>query len=126
MLLDRFIMNSDFDGQKEEAELDIQFTIPSFTLPTQYPYKYQDFEAPEGSFFTNCIITDSVYPGINFVGSMAGMVKNNIAYEISVYRSDATHYRIWVAHSRDSGSSTVTVPEHTVRARLKFYVASKD
>lgn len=125
MLLDRFIMNSDFDGQKEADSLDIQFTIPSFTLPAQIPYKYSDFDAPQGSFFANCVINDTVFDGINFVGSSVGFEKDNVHYNVSVYRLNDTKYRIWVAHSRVSGS-TATVPTHTVRARLKFYTATKD
>lgn len=125
MLLDRFIMNSDFDGQKEADSLDIQFTVPSFNLPAQTPYKYADFDAPEGSFFANCVINDTVYDGVNLVGSHCDYVKNNILYNVSVYRLNATKYRIWIAHSL-SGASSATVPTHTIRARLKFYVASKN
>lgn len=125
MLLDRFIMNSDFDGQKEADSIDIQFTIPGFNLPAQVPYKYADFTAPKGSFFANCVINDTVYEGVNFVGSYVGFVKNNVLFNVSVYRLNDTKYRIWVAHSRD-GVSSATVPTHTVRARLKFYTATKD
>lgn len=125
MLLDRFIMNSDFDGQKEADSLDIQFTVPSFSLPGQTPYRYADFDAPEGSFFANCVINDTLYDGVNLVGSHCGYIKNNIVYNVSVYRLNATKYRIWVACGLD-GISSATVPSHTVRARLKFYVASKN
>ena len=125
MLLDRFMMSSDHDGQKEAESLDIQFTITSFNLPNQTPYKYQDFAAPEGSYFSNVVVSDSVTGDRIFYGSHVQFLMGNIWYNVSVYRSDAKHYRIWVAHSLKSGVSSATVPAHTVRARLKFYVASK-
>lgn len=124
MLLDRFMMSSDHDGQKEAESLDIQFTITSFNLPAQTPYKYQDFTAPKGSFFANCVITDTVAGDNVFVGDHVMAKVGNVMYNISVYRSGEDKYRIWVAHSL-SGASSATVPTHTVRARLKFYVASK-
>lgn len=125
MLLDRFIMSSDHDGQKEAEDLDIQFTITSFNLPAQTPYKYQDFTAPKGSYFANVVISDSVTGDRIFYGSQVQFLVGNVWYNVSVYRSGESKYRIWVAHSRKSGVSTATVPTHTVRARLKFYVASK-
>lgn len=125
MLLDRFIMSSDHDGQKEAEDLDIQFTITSFNLPAQTPYKYQDFAAPKGSYFANVVISDSVTGDRIFYGSHVQFLVGNVWYNVSVYRSGETKYRIWVAHSRKSGVSSATVPTHTVRARLKFYVASK-
>ena len=125
MLLDRFIMSSDHDGQKEAEDLDIQFTITSFNLPAQTPYKYQDFAAPKGSYFANVVISDSVTGDRTFYGSHVQFLVGNVWYNVSVYRSGEDKYRIWVAHSRKSGVSSATVPTHTVRARLKFYVASK-
>lgn len=125
MLLDRFMMSSDHDGQKEAESLDIQFTITSFNLPAQTPYKHQDFTAPKGSFFANCVISDTVTGDRIFYGNHVQFLVGNVWYNVSVYRSAADKYRIWVAHSRKSGVSSATVPTHTVRARLKFYVASK-
>lgn len=125
MLLDRFMMSSDHDGQKEAESLDIQFTVTSFNLPAQNPIRYQDFAAPKGSYFANIVLTDSLLPGKVFPAPSARFISGNVRFGMFVFRIDETHYRIWTVHSLKSGVSSATVPSHTVRARLKFYVASK-
>lgn len=128
MQLNQFMLNTDYDGQKEAEELKLVFAVPPVSLPgTIYdpPYKYQDFTAPEGEFFAITSIEDSGVPGKIFVGDRA-LIKfdnYNYGYNISVHRSAANKYRIWCV---TSGSSGITVPSHTITVRIKFYVASKD
>lgn len=126
MRLNNFIIDSDFDGQKQVGSLEMEFTVPSFNWPTtDTPYKYKEFDAPEGSFFSTCTLSDSIEPGKTFSCERILITKNNINYNISVNRSGVSKYRIWCAASY-SGSGSTTIPSHTIKAKVRFYVASKD
>lgn len=125
MLLDRFIMSSDHDGQKEAEDVEFQFTVASFELPAQNPFRYKDFEVPKGSYFTNIVLSDSLIPNKTFVAPSVRFGYGNVQIGLFVFRIDETHYRLWIINQLKSGVSSATVPAHTPRARLKFYVASK-
>ena len=125
MLLDRFIMSSDHDGQKEAGELDMQLTVTSFGVPAQNPFRYKDFEVPEGSYFTNAVLSDSLIPNKFFPTLGLTFISGNVLIRIFVFRIDKTHYRLYSVHQPKSGVSSATVPAHTIRARLKLYIASK-
>lgn len=126
MQINQFLLNTDYDGQKEAESLEMVFAVPAISLPAPIydpPYKYQDFTAPDGAFFTTATISDSGLPGKTFVGDSASINFSNYRYNISIHRSATNKYRIWCAANGNNG---VTVPAHTITARVKFYVASKD
>lgn len=129
MKINRFIMNSNFDGQKEIADFNIKIELPSFTLSWSDPFKsfVADVEAPQGQFFANVSLTNTLIPGLSIPNghvSINRMESNGYTFSVTVYRIDSTHYRLYIAATKASAYENVTIPETVTMAKVRLYAAS--
>lgn len=129
MKLNRFMMNSDFDSQKEQSVISFQQTIQQFTLAPREAKWFDTYAAaPSGSFFTNTSITSTFIPNISVPDSSVSIYKDDISgyiVGISVVRSDQTHYKMRVVFTNQLDTQN-TIPTNTENAKVRFYVASAD
>lgn len=127
MRLGVMIMDSDFDGQKEAAELNLTLYIPPFTSSPSGNTFSTDVAAPSGAFFVNSSIASSIIPN---------KVATSNIYDISIYepnmyrvrtrlfKKDSTHFTM-VADVL-AGGQQIQIPEMTFKAKVRLYVATQD
>ena len=119
-------MNSDYDGQKETDSIFIELPITTFSIgPRSAKWFTADVVAPQGSFFTNVSITNSIIPGISIPNSNVSIQKTNYSIGAYAHRLDSTHYRLWVTYSNLT-QNEITIPDNTTTAKVRFYVSSND
>lgn len=131
MKLNRFIMNSDFDGQKEVADVSTSITTPAMTITYQEgPHTFtKTVEVPSGEYFSNITSTVSILPGKTIPGGSYTITRSdNIGYYYiaTIGRQDNTHFiisvRIWRLQNAQGYESSV--PSITNNIRIRLYAAS--
>jgi hypothetical protein len=128
MLLDRFIINSDFDSQKVQNVVELQLPIALFNLAANATRSFNTTVViPEGQFFENVFITNPEIVGnYTLMGGNPSYQKNN-QYDVyfDAARSDATHYKLTVTFINQT-SSQITIPTSTTTCRVHLLVAANN
>lgn len=126
MLLDRFIINSDYDSQKEQNVVELSLPIAEFNLAANAQRTFNTTVLiAEGQFFENVFITNQVILG-NYTMIGGNPVYSGSQYRVyfDAHRSDATHYVLEVGFINVS-NSRITIPTNTTKARVHLLVAAK-
>lgn len=127
MLLDRFIINTDYDSQKIQKTLDLSIIVAEFNLAGNAQREFNTtVTIDQGQYFENIFISNQEIVGnYTLVGSSPVYNKSG-AYRVlfDAYRSDATHYKLTVSFINLTGD-TIVIPTNTTKARVHLLVASK-
>jgi len=122
MLLDRFLLNTDYDTQKEATSITLELQIPEFKINSgQEKYYETTTQIAPGVYFENINIETTLYPDYNFFGT-AAITTSSYAMQVMVYRSDATHFKMRI---RFYGRNTTTIPTSTTKAAVHLFVATQ-
>ena len=127
MLLDRFIINTDYDSQKIQKTLDLSIIVAEFNLAGNTQREFNTtVTIDQGQYFENIFISNQEIVGdYTLVGSSPVYNKSG-SYRVlfDAYRSDATHYKLTVSFINLTGD-TIVIPTNTTKARVHLLVASK-
>lgn len=127
MRLGTMIMNSDFDGQKEAAELDFNLYIPPFVSSPSGNTFSADVTAPAGAFFVNTSIVSSIIPDKVATSNILDItIREPNIYRVRtrVFKKDSTHYTL--VSDVLAGGQQIQIPEMTFKAKVRLYVATQD
>lgn len=131
MKVNAFILNSDFDGQKEYADITLSLDIAAHKTPGgDIDDKYTATAlAPSGEFFVNATTECNLIPGQPAPGEFfdidGGSAELGTTYRLIVYirRKDNTHYALTAQFL--TGGEKTNVPRVVLKSRVRLYVASK-
>ena len=126
MLLDRFIINTDYDSQKVSSVLELSLPIAEFNIEAHRTRLFDTtVSVDEGEYFENIFITNKELTGnYTMVGSNPVVRKNQCDIYFKVYRSDKTHYKLEVTFTNQS-NNTITIPTSTTKVKVHLLVAAK-
>jgi hypothetical protein len=126
MLLDRFILNTDYDSQKEVKMLELTLPVAEFNLEAQNTREFTvSATVDEGVYFENVFITNPEIAGsYTLVGGDPYVWKQNYHVAFEVYRSDSTHYTLQIVYINPT-NATVTIPTNHTKAKVHLLVAAK-
>lgn len=126
MLLNRFMLTTDYDTQKEKKVVDIVASSPSITIPGTSPGRLINFEIDASTesevTFDNIMIVSSLFD-YAFSGDYAIYDDGEIEYQFLVTKPTTTNYHFWVRVFNYSGRS-VTLPAFTITARVHQFIPS--
>lgn len=128
MLLDRFIINSDYDSQKMVDTVELSLPIATFNLAAKAQRSFNTTVLiTNGQYFENvCITNPDLFGDYTFIGGNPVYYNNSQNYQVyfDAQRSDATHYKLTVNFINQSNSQ-ITVPTNTTTCRVHLLVAAK-
>lgn len=127
MILDRFILNTDYDTMKELSTYSASATIPATTLQNRGDTQtaHTDITVSSGAYLEMESATMSVVSG-NFCSASGDYTANNeVSYRYNIKRQSSTKYRIEAQVmnlASDFGSRTTQ--KLTVTVKLHLFVPS--
>jgi hypothetical protein len=127
MLLDRFIINSDYDSQKIASVVELELIIAEFNLG---PHDTRTFETTatiaDGQYFENVFIRNpEILGGYTLIAGDPNYRRvGEFTFYYDAYRSDATHYKLEATFVSLSDNQ-ITIPTNHTKARVHLLVASK-
>lgn len=126
MLLDRFIINTDYDSQKVSSVLELSLPVAEFNIGAHSTRVFDTTVlVDEGEYFENIFIINKELAGnYTMVGGDPIVHKSQYDVSFEVYRSDKTHYKLEVVFVNQS-NATVTIPTNTTKAKVHLLVAAK-
>lgn len=127
MLLDRFILNSDYDTQKELNVITIQQTLTARNMPGSgsgrlVNLKKTSDEISETSFEFPVILCD-YFPNIGLVGDDTIYDTGEIEFSFFLQKDVTGKYSFWARILNYSGHN-VQVPDITFTARVHQFIPS--
>lgn len=126
MLLDRFIINTDYDSQKVSSVLELSLPIAEFNIGAHNTRAFNTTVlVDEGEYFENVFIINKELVGnYTMIGGNPTVHKSQYDVYFDVYRSDKTHYILAVVFVNQS-NNTITIPTSTTKAKVHLLVAAK-
>lgn len=126
MLLDRFIINSDYDSQKEQTVVELTLPVAEFNLAAHTRRTFDTTVLiPEGQYFENVFITNPQILGdYTMIGGNPLYTTTNFRVYFNALRSDATHYKLELVFINISDNQ-ITIPTNNTKARVHLMVAAK-
>lgn len=126
MLLDRFILNTDYDTLKEQNVVDAVISSDGFVLPGTSPdrLKIIEVDVPTDDIVSleNTIIVSTLFP-VGLAGDYSIYDDGEVEYSFYVTRPTATTYHFRARILNYSGQSK-TFPAFTITARIHQFIPS--
>lgn len=124
-----FNINSDYTALKESQDFEVSLTVPRTDVsPYDYVHRYKDIYVPSGAFIENVSLTWSwtgdTVPTSTYLYSDF-FEYGQLAYYITLFRQNATTYRLdFYAMNTDSDSHN-TPTSNTITAKAHLFVVSQ-